>query len=261
MPAEAAKLDWPELLNEALTAPGRLGDTYCRFRDYSFLNQLLLLQQGVTEPVATYRKWTELGRQVLKGSKARAIIRPIIVNKKVEDGSDEEKFLRFKRVNCLFPVSDTEGDELPPFEIPTWDYKLALERLDITEVPFRSLDGNCQGMSRGRAISINPVAKYPLKTRMHECSHVVLGHTVVGGHEDYRSHRGIREFEAESSAYLLMNELSLTEFMDPAESREYIQTWMNDERPPDLSIRNVFKTVDVILKSGRAVTEASEDGE
>jgi len=37
----------------------------------------------------------------------------------------------------------------------------ALENLDIKLVPFRLLEGNSQGMSRGRNIAINPVAVDP----------------------------------------------------------------------------------------------------
>lgn len=256
MPATEAKLDWPAKLNEALTLPGRMGDTYCRFYNYSFLNQLMLMEQGVCEPVATYRRWQELGRQVLRGSKAKAILRPIVVKREDENG-DEKTYTRFKLVNCLFPLSATEGDELPPVEIPTWDYHLALQNLDIREAPFTGLDGNVQGWSIGRSIAINPVAKYPVKTRMHELAHVVAGHTGPDGREDYLAHRGLREFEAESSAYLCMNELGLTEFMDVAESRGYIQSWLNGQTPPERSIRAVFKTVDTTLKAGRAAVTLS----
>ena len=59
------QLDWPALLHEALTAPGQVGATYNRFYPYSYTNQMYLRLQGVREPVATYRRWQAVGRQVL----------------------------------------------------------------------------------------------------------------------------------------------------------------------------------------------------
>jgi hypothetical protein len=64
MAGEQSKLDWNKLLNEALTAPGNLGNTYSRFHDYSITNELLFLMQGLHEPVASYSRWQSLGRQV-----------------------------------------------------------------------------------------------------------------------------------------------------------------------------------------------------
>lgn len=54
---ERRELDWQELLETALTAPGRMGNTYNRFYQYSFLNQLLLLMQGVREPIGAMKTW------------------------------------------------------------------------------------------------------------------------------------------------------------------------------------------------------------
>ncbi len=52
-----AEIDWTATFIEAMNAPGSLGNTYCRFYNYSFLNQIRLLMQGVSEPCATYNKW------------------------------------------------------------------------------------------------------------------------------------------------------------------------------------------------------------
>jgi hypothetical protein len=72
-------------------------------------------------------------------------------------------------------------------------------------------------------------------------------------------HRGIREFEAESSAHLLMNELELDTPEQAEVSRGYIQHWMATETVPEQSIRTVFRTVDTILKAGRlAIAGESE---
>jgi antirestriction protein ArdC len=242
------QLDWQELIETALTMPGNMSDTYCRFYNYSFLNQCLLLMQGVHEPVATYKRWQAIGRQVLKGSKAAVIIRPITITRKNEDDEVESAFTRFKPVKCLFTYSQTEGDEFPPAEVPGWDLDTALSKLNIRRVPFLELDGNVQGISWGRNFAINPD---PLGTTYHELGHVVLGHTEPDKAKQYALHRGVYEFQAEATAYLTMHELGVMGEEQASESRAYIQGWIRDERPGDAAIRQVFGATDQILRAGR----------
>lgn len=249
--SESLKVEWPRLIEEALNMPGAMGSTYSRFYNYSYLNCLLLMSQGVREPVATYRKWAELGRQVQKGSKAKAILRPIAYKGKNDQGEDEQKIGGFKMVNCLFTVSETEGDDLPEYEPAEWGEPRALGALAIRKVQFEQLNGNIAGYSIDRDIAISPVAPYPFKTLVHEIGHVVLGHTSPEQIGEYQGHRGVKEFQAEATAYLTLTELEATDQMDAAESREYIRSWLKGERPDDASIKQVFGAVDKILKAGR----------
>lgn len=247
-------LNWPDLLNEALTMPGSLGNTYNRFYSYSFLNQTLLFQQGLLEPVATYRRWLELGRQVKRGSRAKAILRPITVKLKdeVDEQGQPKQITKFKMVNAIFGVSETEGDELPEYEPPTWHADRALGSLAINRVAFESLDGNTAGYSVNRDVAINPVAPYPLKTLWHEMGHVVLGHTTPEELKRYQAHRGVHEFQAESTAYLGMKELEVPEGLwDASESRAYVQNWLHGVAPADKDIKAVFSATDKILRAGR----------
>lgn len=251
-----ANLDWHGLIDKALTMPGNVGNTYNRFYNYSFLNQLLLLEQGVTEPVATYERWKQLGRQVLRGSKAKTIIRPIIVEKTDDAGEVEDSYLRFKPVRSLFTLSETTGPELPPVETPAWDLETAKRNLDVRQGRFLSLDGNTQGYSYGREFAINPTAKYPTKTLFHELGHIVLGHTTSEQRADYLQHRGIKEFQAETTAHLTTNELCIATDEEATVSRGYLQSWLQSERPNDQSIRAVFSATDKILRAGRATPES-----
>lgn len=252
-PRLTEKPEWSELLKAALEMPGSLGSTYSRFYNYSFGNQILLFMQGVDEPVNTYKRWAAMDRQVKKGSRAKAILAPMIGKGFDKDGLEERQVKGFKLLNCLFTLSETEGDELPPFEPAAWSKARALGALAITEIPFGGFNPNAQGYSVGREFAINPIAAYPFKTTIHELGHIVLGHTTPDQLEEYRSHRGIREFEAESTAYLAMNELDALDQFDAAESRSYIQTWLGGERPDDASIKRVLNTTDKILKAGREV--------
>jgi hypothetical protein len=174
----------------------RISPKYNRLYEYSFLNQMLLGMQGVNgAPIATYARWRSLGRQVMKGTKAREIIRPICVRRKEVAEGEDATYRRFKMVKCIFPLSDTEGDELPPAsDPPEWKLERALLAMGIERVPFEELDGNIQGYSLDRKLAINPVAAYPLKTTFHQIGHIMLGHTTADGRAEYVRHRGVHEF-------------------------------------------------------------------
>lgn len=257
-----SRIDWNELIETALTVKGNMGSVYSRFYNYSFLNQMYLYIQGVAEPVATYKRWQAIGRQVLKGSKAKEIICPMVVKQKDGTGEEKEAVIGFKPVRCIFGLSETEGDELPPISLPEWDMDRALQKLDIRQVPFTQLNGNIQGVSRGREIAVNPVAVNRLKTLTHEMAHIVLGHTLPEAAERYATHRGIFEFQAEATALLTMNELETIAEETAARSRAYIQGWLDQDRPPETAIRQVFSATERILKAGRlAVDGANQEVE
>lgn len=254
------EVDWTEMLTTALSVPGSTHGEYSRFYNYSFGNIVLLYAQGVEpQPVATYKRWQELGRQVVRGAKARAILRPITIRSKTEtdDEGNPKTFTKFKMVNCIFPLSDTKGDELPPFEHPTWNEDEALRNLDIQRVPFRHFDGNAHGYSEGRNVAVSPVATHPTKTLLHEMAHIVGGHTSPERAPDYRRHRGLMEFEAEAPAYLVSKELGIDSEREDSSSRAYLQGWLRGVLLEDANVRTVFKTTDTILRAGRvAVGEA-----
>jgi hypothetical protein len=238
--------------------PGALGATYSRFYQYSFMNQIALFMQGVTGPVATYKRWKDMDRQVIKGSKAKAILRPLMFNEINDQGEKQQRVGGFKWQNSLFEVSDTEGADLPEYQPPAWDRTLALGTLGIQQVAFEQLNGNIAGYSRNQEVAINPVAVYPFKTLLHEMAHVVLKHTTPEGLEEYRSHRGLMEFQSEGTAYLAMNELDALDQFNAEESRGYIQHFLKGSKPDDKSIRGVFTATDKILRAGRTIDESTE---
>jgi antirestriction protein ArdC len=261
------QIDWAATLDEALNAPGALGNTYRRYYDYSFLNQIRLAMQGVREPVATYRRWLELGRQVRKGSKAKVVLAPVMVSRDAKDangnavvGADgksrrHQVLVGFGDSRTVFAFSDTDGDELPPVELPGWDVDTALVALGVDRVRFDMVNGNAQGFSfqddDGRHVAINPTAAYPAKTLLHELAHLVLGHCTSGD----ETHRGVAEFEAEATAYLVAKELELIDW-DAAESRAYIQNWLGGTETTEDNISRVFAAVNKILAAGRVVAAA-----
>lgn len=254
---QAKKIEWDKLIEFALTVEGSMGNTYNRFYDYSFMNQILLMWQGCFEPVATYRRWADLDRQVKKGSKAKEIVMPRMITltdeecraKKLPKGS--KQIIGFFPKNCIFSLSETEGADLPEIDFPNWTLEQAEQGLKVERVKFDQLNGNIQGYSFERKYAINPVADHSEKTTMHELAHIVLGHTSDTQKKDYADHRGIKEFQAEVTAFLVMKELGQLSEKDNSESRAYIQHWLKGEKPDEKAIRGVFSAVNKILKAGK----------
>jgi antirestriction protein ArdC len=246
---------WSTMLQDAVTQPGIISACYRTFHGYSLGNQLLAYSQCAGRnipigPIATFKKWQELGRNVTKGQKAIALVMPVTINKK--DGAGEktgESFQWFTLKNNWFTLAQTEGADFVNESVnPAWDKAKALENLGITEVSFDSVNGNSQGYAQGKNIAINPVAVLPHKTRFHELAHVVLGHTEENAmHDDETTPRDIREVEAESVAYILCSVLELPGLI---ESRGYIQGWLSGGEITDKSAQRIFGAADKILKAG-----------
>ena len=212
-------------------------------------SQLSARDMGLS-PLATYKRWSELGRQVKKGEKAIALVMTVTINKKDAAGEKTgDMFSMFVLRNNWFTLDQTEGADFVSESVnPAWDKIKALEALGITEIRFDSPDGNSQGYAQGKNIAINPVAALPHKTRFHELAHVVLGHTVEQAMQDNdMTPRDIREVEAESVAYILCSVLDLPGLI---ESRGYIQNWLSGGEISDKSAQRIFGASDKILKAG-----------
>jgi antirestriction protein ArdC len=212
-------------------------------------------------PIATYKKWQSLGRQVKKGEKAITLCMPITAKKTREksDGSEEESVFRFFTFRAKWfvfsqtePIEGMEYNEeelVPPMD---WDKELALKELGIKETSFNKTNGNVMGFATPESeIAINPINPLPHKTLFHELAHIVLGHTKERGYEPDSEHtpRSWREVEAESVAFILLNVLGL-EGMN--ESRGYIQHWLGEGKEiPEKNALKIFSAADKILKAGR----------
>lgn len=254
--AEKQAVPFSQLLNEAVAKPGILSQAYSQFYNYSIGNQLWAWSQCLSRdimlgPIATFKKWQELGRQVQKGQKAISLVMPVTIAKKDDQGEKTGEFFSLFTVrNSWFVLSQTEGEDFQhEVRTPAWDKTKALEVLGITEEAFALSNGNVQGYAQLDSIAINPVAQYPHKTRFHEIAHVVLGHTKEGLVTDSElTPRDIREVEAESVAYILCNLLALPGL---EESRGYIQNWLSDGEVSDKSAQRIFAAANKILEAGK----------
>jgi len=250
------KANFSQLLNDAVSQPGIISKAYSTFYGYSLGNQLLAWSQCMARdiplgPIATYKKWAELGRQVSKGQKAIALTMPVTINKKDAAGEKTGEVLQlFALKNNWFVLSQTEGEEfVNEVKVPQWDKAKALAALNITEEYFALANGNVQGYAQLRTIAVNPVAELPHKTRFHEIAHVVLGHTTEGLVTDSEfTPRDVREVEAEGVAYLLC---ALLDLPGLKESRGYIQSWLEGAEITDKTAQRIFSAANKILEAGK----------
>jgi antirestriction protein ArdC len=253
------EIQFRQLLDEAVRKPGTLMRAYSLFWNYSLGNQILALIQAnrrgiALGPIASFNRWKELGRHVKRGEKAIELCMPVTCKRTVTeqgvDGSDVETEITFKRFvfrRNWFMLSQTDGAEYQMPTIPTWDRARALLTLNVEEIPFEMMNGNCQGYATGRQIAINPVAHMPAKTTFHELAHIELGHTSEAIHDSETLPRNLKEVEAESVALLCLESLG----MDGAEyCRGYIQNWLQGQTIPERSAQRVFVAADKILKAG-----------
>ncbi len=188
--------------------PGLVNQAYRAFHNYSIGNQMLaavrLAGKGMAlAPIASFNAWREKGRFVKKGEKAISLFMPINVKRRgdkamgkckgegggarAEDGviAGSGTFSLFTLRPHWFSLDQTEGAEFIAESVtPTWDAATAMAALDIVEVPFRLLQGNCLGYASARSIAISPLNALKHKTRFHEMAHVVLGHTAIGDMQD-----------------------------------------------------------------------------
>lgn len=253
---EKQSVPFAQLLKDAVNQPGIISKAYSQFYGYSLGNQMwawsqCLGRQIALGPIATYKRWTELGRQVKKGEKAISLVMPVTIQKKDEAGEKTgDVFQMFTVRNNWFVLSQTDGQEyVQEVTTPQWNKEQALEKLGITEEAFALLNGNVQGYAQLKSIAINPVAQYPHKTRFHEIAHIVLGHTTEGLVTDSEATpRDVREVEAEAVAYILCSVLNLPGLH---ESRGYIQGWLADAEISDKSAQKIFSAANKILEAGK----------
>jgi hypothetical protein len=263
----AVETEFSSILQEALTRPGVVNEAYRAFHNYSIGNQILAAMQLAAKglplsPIASFNAWKEKGRFVQKGQKAISLFMPVSVKRRDKKGAAAETaesgddkggtFNVFMLRANWFSLAQTEGADFEPeLIVPAWDAKAALAALDVTEVPFEQLRGNVLGYAQGRSIAISPLNALKLKTRFHELAHVVLGHTAESDMIDTDvTPRDIREAEAEGVAYILCTLLDLP---GQAESRGYIQGWLDGRELPEKSAKRIFGAADKIMKAGQPV--------
>lgn len=241
------------------------------FHNYSMNNLLLILAQceNATQ-VAGYRAWQKMGRQVRKGERGIQIMAPgrRTYTETTSEGEEEEKERVFFHAIRVFDVEQTEPIEGkedhtqdPVKHLDEDDFAGLYERtrdyLTDHDVPVEVLP--IEGATDGRAIKDKETGKIRVEidqdsapahaalTLLHEAAHIQLGH-LDQDPETRALHRGTREVEAESVAYIVAGTLGMD---TSANSVGYIAGWSETDET-DL----IKTTAQRVLTTAHTIAEA-----
>lgn len=235
------------------------------FHQYSLGNLLLILAQSPeATQVAGYRTWQKLGHQVRKGERGIRIFGGREVRETVEDENTgegkEQRRVRFFPVS-VFDVSQTdpiEGEAGADVELvehltgndPAGIFAAVTEFLIAKgwTVELQPIAGDKNGYttidgSRRVVIDADLSPAQAAKTALHEAAHVLLHADEPAA--EYVAHRGVKETEAESVAYVVAGILGLD---TSAYSIGYIAGW-SDADPETIksTAANVLRTAHLIV--------------
>ncbi len=251
----ATPATFAELLRTAVTEPGTISTAYSAFHNYSLGNQLLALGQCLARdiqpgPLATFPRWKELGRHVVKGQRAVILCMPVTVKRTSGPGEVEGEhcFTRFIYKPHWFVLAQTDGDAIEAPTAPAWDKAKAFTVLNVEEVGFGLLDGNVgvrDSAEDQRVARCVPTVEDHLP---RACARAARAH-VRGAAQRRRAHtaRSSRVRGRSCSAPVLRG-------ARPAgapEARGYIQSWWGaGNEIPERSSQKILKVADQILKAG-----------
>ena len=219
--------------------------TAARFHQYSYRNAMLIWMQDPSATlVAGYRKWQQMGRQVRKGEKAIRILAPM---RRTKTQEEDETSVPYFRAISVFDISQTEGDDLPHFEIeklqePVASYSELMQVLSLVS-PVSIVTDHIQGEANGFysildkkiVIRKDMSETQTVKTAVHEIAHALL-------HADGNAaSASVREVEAESVAYSVCCYFGID---TSAYSFAYIASYSHDKNLPELndSLQRISQT-------------------
>ena len=229
-----------------------------RFRNYSFGNILAIARQRpAATRVAGYGAWKELGRFVKRGEKGIQILAPMTGYRRRKDDakreSDEKQrpvLIGFRAVH-VFDVSQTEGADLPEFEIAvTGEVGEYRDRLRdflaerAIELVYSENIAPAFGVSYGGKIALLPGQPQAQEfvTLVHEAAHELLHRT------ERRTFTTptVRETEAEAVAFVVGQGIGLEM---GTSSSDYIQMYSGNVTLLAESLEVIQRTSAVILSA------------
>lgn len=259
---------------EALAESGewqRFLDYAASFHNYSINNLLLIIAQCPhASQVAGFRAWQEKGRQVRKGEKAIKIFgysSKKVTEKNKETGEDEEKKITIFPTLSVFDISQT--DPIEGAETPAHPAR-RLEGTDEAQLYARTaaylegigwsvarepIPGEANGYTttdgtRRVVVEANISEAQAAKTAIHEAAHVLLH--AEEDHAEYVAHRGVKETEAESVAYIVAGIFGLD---TAAYSVGYVAGWSKTDA------ETIKATAANVLRATHTLAEALEPTE
>jgi len=255
-----------KFVDAAVMDPAKIKEIADHYRimglyDYSFLNSCLIKAQGGTI-CQSFKKWQELGRNVMKGQKAGIYIwRPFTYQKKNADKTDaqntkkntdegDDETRTFFRLVPIFDVTQTEGEELKyqhnsEGEAPA-EYKELKAKLGrICTIPIKEkITGESRGYCSKTEIAVSSMSNNTdkLHTLIHEVAHHKLGHLDTGS-----GPYNVNEVEAETVAHFVCEYLNIEYKL----SKQYVGGWKMYGGAEKIRYKKIFQVADQIIKSVR----------
>ncbi|MDD5038276.1 MAG: ArdC-like ssDNA-binding domain-containing protein [Dehalococcoidales bacterium] len=228
--------------------------TMSKFHDYSIGNLILItIQKPEATRVAGFKTWRDLGRWVKKGEKGIAILAPCFPpkEKKTETEKAEEEEAEIEvspvyfKVVHVFDVSQTDGEPLPEFEVPSltgeaneelFEKTMALTSMQGLDVSFESRpyqDPAIKGTYSGKSIWVKPEESraQQLKTLLHEVAHYYTESV-------FRIPRRDAETIAESVAFTIGAHFG---FDSGIRSFSYVALWAEDRKVLEVNLTAIRK--------------------
>ena len=226
--------------------------TMSKFHDYSIGNLILIMvQRPEASRVAGFKTWKDLGRWVKKGEKGIAILAPCMPPKgqKTEPKEDEEEEINvspiYFKVVHVFDVSQTDGELLPEFEVPSltgeaneelFERIMVVTRGQGLDVNFDSRphqDPAIKGTYSGKSIWVRPeeTRAQQLKTLLHEVAHYYSENV-------FRIPRRDAETIAESVAFTVGAHFG---FDSGTRSFSYVALWAEDKKVLEANLAAIRK--------------------
>ncbi len=176
--------------------------------------------------VAGFNAWKKLGRQVKKAAKGIAILAPCVYRQQTDEEEEPKTVVKAFKVVHVFDISQTEGDELPPFAAIQGDPGNLIERLEEAirqsdiHLVYDFIAGGALGSAASGTITIRPDLSPAERFAVlaHEYGHELL-------HQGERRHettKTIRETEAEAVAFVVCQAFGLD---SSTRSADYIQLY------------------------------------
>ena len=209
------------------------------FHAYSLGNLLLILSQCPdATAVAGFRAWQAKGRRVRKGERGIRIFgyRQQKVTEEDDSGEEVEKSISRFPVLSVFDIGQTEPIDGVPDNSTLTRQLVGTDDLGIVDtlsdhlraqgwtIKRQNLPGAKNGYTKPEqrlvVLEEDLSPAHAAKTMIHETAHIELGH--IEDMTEYLEHRGLRETEAESVAYVVAGMLGID---TAAYSIGYIAGW------------------------------------
>lgn len=239
------------------------------FHNYSLNNLLLILAQNPDATmVAGFRQWQSKGREVRKGEKSIKIFGYREKKAKRDDregglAENDERVVRYFPTLSVFDIAQTDpiegaeplpedpsrrltGDDDHGVIAPLRDH-LESNGWSIHRAALANTSGQTDPESHRVTLAGNLATEQAAKTLIHETAHIELHH--IDDLNEYRTHRGQMEVEAESVAYIVAG---LCGFDTRAYSIGYVAGWAEE------NVSVIRDTAARVLRTAHTLAEIIE---